>query len=95
MKIGLCQFSQETNTFSPARLSFRDIFPKGFRDPETPGLRSTDLSSYPYEKIRRPVFPLEKEGKFPAAEVTSCRRKGIYTVKDGLLEDILKKGKIQ
>ena len=59
---------------------------------ETPGLRSTDLSSYPYEKIRRPVFPLEKEGKFPAAEVTSCRRKGIYTVKEGLLEEILQKG---
>ena len=27
---------------------------------ETPGLRSTNLKSYPYRNIRRPVYPLDE-----------------------------------
>ena len=32
---------------------------------ETPGLRSTDLKSYPYQKIRHPIYPLDDEATFP------------------------------
>lgn len=36
---------------------------------ETPGLRSSDLSTYPYINIRRPIYPLEKEGEYSFTEV--------------------------
>ena len=32
---------------------------------ETPGLRSTNLKNYPYEKVRRPVYPLDEETTYP------------------------------
>lgn len=31
---------------------------------ETPGLRSSDLKTYPYRNIRRPVYPLDEETTF-------------------------------
>lgn len=32
---------------------------------ETPGLRSTDLRTYPYRRIRRPVYPLDEGVTYP------------------------------
>lgn len=32
---------------------------------EMPGLRSTDLRSYPYQKVRRPIYPLDGEAAYP------------------------------
>lgn len=32
---------------------------------EMPGLRSANLKTYPYQKVRRPVYPLDEEATYP------------------------------
>jgi len=51
---------------------------------ETPGLRSTDLTTYPYRFIRRPVFPLEKDafGQYPSWKVSKGYRNSEFTEKE-------------
>jgi len=51
---------------------------------ETPGLRSTDLSSYPYRHIRRPVFPLDREafGNYPSWKVSKGFKNTEYIVEE-------------
>jgi microcystin degradation protein MlrC len=35
---------------------------------DTPGVTSADLSSFPYRRRRRPLYPFERDARYPTAD---------------------------
>ena len=35
---------------------------------DTPGVTSADLSRFPYRQSRRPLYPFERDARYPAAK---------------------------
>ena len=65
MKIAICEFSHEANSFSPEPADFARFAPRAdaIVTADPPGLRA-DPRNYAYTRISRPIYPLDPDTQF-------------------------------